>query len=187
MLLLDEPTNDLDIDTLTALEDLLDGWPGTLVVVSHDRYFVERVCDDVYALTGDGGAAPPARRASSSTWLRGAVGGRASCRGAEIDFQSIWRISSDRKPPASPHRASPPASRDASLGAIIRAARKDVQRLERELDKLSLREAELSELMAASATDHLRLGELQGELEALAGERERLEGEWLEASESLEA
>ena len=54
VLLLDEPTNDLDIDTLTALEDLLDGWPGTLVVVSHDRYFVERVCDDVYALPGDG-------------------------------------------------------------------------------------------------------------------------------------
>ena len=54
VLLLDEPTNDLDIDTLTALEDLLDGWPGTLVVVSHDRYFVERVCDDVYALVGDG-------------------------------------------------------------------------------------------------------------------------------------
>ena len=54
VLLLDEPTNDLDIDTLTALEDLLDSWPGTLVVVSHDRYFVERVCDNVYALTGDG-------------------------------------------------------------------------------------------------------------------------------------
>ncbi len=54
VLLLDEPTNDLDIDTLTALEDLLDGWPGTLVVVSHDRYFVERVCDNVYALTEGG-------------------------------------------------------------------------------------------------------------------------------------
>ena len=55
VLLLDEPTNDLDIDTLRALEDLLDGWPGTLVVISHDRYFVERVCDDVYGLMGDGG------------------------------------------------------------------------------------------------------------------------------------
>src|SRR5205823_10564938 len=54
VLLLDEPTNDLDIDTLTALEDLLDGWPGTLVVVSHDRYFVERVCDRVFGLFGDG-------------------------------------------------------------------------------------------------------------------------------------
>ena len=55
VLLLDEPTNDLDIDTLTALEDLLDGWPGTLIVVSHDRYFVERVCDNVHALTAAGG------------------------------------------------------------------------------------------------------------------------------------
>lgn len=54
VLLLDEPTNDLDIDTLTALEDLLDGWPGTLLVVSHDRYFVERVCDNVYALAHPG-------------------------------------------------------------------------------------------------------------------------------------
>ncbi len=55
VLLLDEPTNDLDTDTLTALEDLLDSWAGTLVVVSHDRYFVERVCDDVFAITDAGG------------------------------------------------------------------------------------------------------------------------------------
>ena len=54
VLLLDEPTNDLDIETLTVLEDFLDGWPGTLVVVSHDRYFLERVTDSVWALLGDG-------------------------------------------------------------------------------------------------------------------------------------
>ncbi len=54
MLLLDEPTNDLDIDTLTVIEDYLDTWPGTLLVVSHDRYFLERVCDVTYALMGDG-------------------------------------------------------------------------------------------------------------------------------------
>ena len=54
MLLLDEPTNDLDIETLNVLEDFLDGWPGTLVVVSHDRYFLERVTDSVWALLGDG-------------------------------------------------------------------------------------------------------------------------------------
>ena len=54
VLLLDEPTNDLDIDMLTEFEDILDGWPGTLVVVSHDRYFLERVCDRVVALLGDG-------------------------------------------------------------------------------------------------------------------------------------
>jgi ATP-binding cassette subfamily F protein uup len=54
VLILDEPTNDLDIDTLTALEDLLDSWPGTLIVVSHDRYLLERVCDSIWALFGDG-------------------------------------------------------------------------------------------------------------------------------------
>src|SRR5215212_4492839 len=54
VLLLDEPTNDLDVDTLTALEDLLDGWAGTLVVVSHDRYALERMCDRQLALLGDG-------------------------------------------------------------------------------------------------------------------------------------
>ncbi|MCW2648467.1 MAG: transport system ATP-binding/permease protein [Pseudonocardiales bacterium] len=57
VLLLDEPTNDLDIDTLAALEDLLDSWPGTLVVVSHDRYLIERVCDTTVALLGDGSLA----------------------------------------------------------------------------------------------------------------------------------
>ena len=54
VLLLDEPTNDLDIDTLTVIEDYLDSWPGTLLVVTHDRYFLERVCDVSYALLGDG-------------------------------------------------------------------------------------------------------------------------------------
>jgi ATP-binding cassette subfamily F protein uup len=57
VLLLDEPTNDLDTDTLAELEDLLDGWPGTLVVVSHDRYLIERVCDSTVALLGDGSLA----------------------------------------------------------------------------------------------------------------------------------
>ena len=54
VLILDEPTNDLDTDTLASLEDLLDTWPGTMIVASHDRYLVERVCDQVYALFGDG-------------------------------------------------------------------------------------------------------------------------------------
>ena len=67
VLLLDEPTNDLDIDTLTVVEDYLDSWPGTLIVVSHDRYFLERVCDVTYALLGDG-AACCCPAASSSTW-----------------------------------------------------------------------------------------------------------------------
>ncbi|HEV7752099.1 MAG TPA: ABC-F family ATP-binding cassette domain-containing protein, partial [Baekduia sp.] len=166
VLLLDEPTNDLDIDTLTALEDLLDGWPGTLVVVSHDRYFVERVTDDVFALTGDGGIRHlpggieqyvELRHAAAAAEAAPAAGG-AGGAGAK----------------------SPPS------GAVVRAARKEVARLERALDKLSDRETALHEDMAASATDHTRLRELQAELTALLAEREALEAAWLETSEALE-
>jgi ATP-binding cassette subfamily F protein uup len=161
VLLLDEPTNDLDIDTLTALEDLLDGWPGTLVIVSHDRYFVERVCDDVYALTTDGA-------------IRHLPGG--------IDqYVALRREAAEPGPAAAPPRAA------AAPGAVARAARKEVQRLERALDRLGEREAALHEQMAASATDHARLGELTGELRALTAERDELEAAWLQTSELLEA
>jgi ATP-binding cassette subfamily F protein uup len=157
VLLLDEPTNDLDIDTLTTLEDLLDGWPGTLVVVSHDRYFVERVCDNVYALAGDGS-------------LRHLPGG-------------VEQYLSLRAPVIEPPRVAaktPPAQ------AVARAARKEIARLERALEKLEAREASLHDEMAAAATDHVRLGELQAELQAAISERERLESAWLETSEALE-
>jgi ATP-binding cassette subfamily F protein uup len=160
VLLLDEPTNDLDIDTLTALEDLLDGWPGTLVVVSHDRYFVERVCDDVHALTDDGG-------------IRHLPGG----------IDQYIELRKGAAEPAPARRETRPA---ASAGAVVRAARKEVQRLERALDRLAEREAALHEEMAAAATDHVRLRALQAELEAAFAERERLEAAWLETSESLE-
>jgi ATP-binding cassette subfamily F protein uup len=159
VLLLDEPTNDLDIDTLTALEDLLDGWPGTLVVVSHDRYFVERVCDNVYALMGDGA-------------IRHLPGG-------------IEQYLEERH--AAEAAASPVSvPRPAGAGGAGREARKEIARLERALDKLVAREAQLHEDMAAAATDYDRLRELQTELAALVAEREELEGAWLEASEAAE-
>ena len=159
VLLLDEPTNDLDVDTLTALEDLLDGWPGTLVVVSHDRYFVERVCDDVHALTG-----------------RGAI---RHLPGGIEQYLEERRAAADAPPaPGAPRTSAPRAP-----GALARAARKDVQRIERALQKLEEREALLHEQMLAAATDHARLGELQGDVDALVAEREDLEGRWLEASE----
>jgi ATP-binding cassette subfamily F protein uup len=160
VLLLDEPTNDLDIDTLTSLEDLLDGWPGTLVVVSHDRYFVERVCDNVYALDEGGG-------------IRHLPGG-------------IEQYVEGRRAVAAPALPPPRAERAVPSGAVVRAARKEVARLERAMDKLAERETALHEEMVAAATDHVRLGELQAELEALAGEREALEAAWLETSEALE-
>ncbi len=165
VLLLDEPTNDLDIDTLTALEDLLDGWPGTLVVVSHDRYFVERVCDDVYALDRGGGIRHLPGGIDQYLRLR-AGGGDA---GAET------------APTASASNGTPPP------GAVLRAARKEVQRLERALEKLEAREAALHEAMAASATDHARLRELTGELQALRAECAELESAWLETAAVLEA
>ena len=161
VLLLDEPTNDLDIDTLTALEDLLDSWPGTLVVVSHDRYFVERVCDNVYALMGDGG-------------IRHLPGG--------IDQYLELRHAAGEEPA---RRARKPAQ--APAGAAARAARKDLQRLERDLDRLTVREAAVHEEMAANAADHAHLRTLDGDLARLAAEREHLETQWLVASETLDA
>ncbi|MES1192898.1 MAG: ATP-binding cassette domain-containing protein, partial [Solirubrobacterales bacterium] len=167
VLFLDEPTNDLDIDTLTALEDLLDGWPGTLVVVSHDRYFVERVCDDVYALMGDG----------AIRHLPGGIDQYLELRHAAEAADAA--AASDGAAAAT--AAAPPPS-----GAVVRAARKEVARLERALDKLTTREAELHEQMAAAATDHDRLRELDAELRALAAERDELEAAWLARSEELE-
>ncbi|HUA74233.1 MAG TPA: ABC-F family ATP-binding cassette domain-containing protein [Solirubrobacteraceae bacterium] len=167
VLLLDEPTNDLDIDTLTALEDLLDGWPGTLVVVSHDRYFVERVCDDVFALTGDGGI----------EHLPG---------GIEQYVERRRAAEADRPAPSTRAEGLP-------RGAQLRAARKEAMRLKRELarlegaiERLTEREAATNREMAAAATDHELLAELHSQLSELAAERERMEAAWLEVSESLE-
>jgi ATP-binding cassette subfamily F protein uup len=160
VLVLDEPTNDLDIDTLTALEDLLDGWPGTLVVISHDRYFVERVTDNVYALMGDGG-------------IRHLPGG--------IEQYLQLRHAAEAEAPA----PAAPAPRKA--GGAAREARKEIARIERALDKLTTRETELHEAMAQAATDFDRLRALNEELATLAGERDDLEAAWLEASEAAEA
>ena len=164
VLLLDEPTNDLDIDTLTALEDLLDSWPGTLVVVSHDRWFVERVCDDVYALDGTGG-------------IRHLPGG--------ID-QYLAQSGAVTQRAAEPQQAPPRTEAARPSGAVVREARKELARVERGLDRLGERETRLHEAMAAEATDHVRLGELTAQLRALAAERDALESAWLEAAAALE-
>ncbi len=167
VLLLDEPTNDLDIDTLTALEDLLDGWPGTLVVVSHDRYFVERVCDNVHALTATGE-------------IHHLPGG-------------IDQYIEQRQAAGEDHSSSTLQAEDVSPGTKIRAARKQAERSERELKRLEQtierlleREMTLNEQMAAAATDHARLVALQSELGQVVAERGALETSWLERSESLE-
>jgi ATP-binding cassette subfamily F protein uup len=170
VLVLDEPTNDLDIDTLTALEDLLDGWPGTLLVVSHDRYFVERVCDREVALLGDGRLrdlpggveqylklrrAQPAQGLAAQTTTTAGGGGDVPQSNAQTD------------------------------AAATRTARKELTRLERTLEKLRDREVRLHSDLEAAATDHERVLALDARLRELHEERATLEHRWLELAERL--
>ncbi|WP_129339888.1 ABC-F family ATP-binding cassette domain-containing protein [Cellulomonas endophytica] len=174
VLLLDEPTNDLDTDTLAALEDLLDGWPGTLVVVSHDRYLLERVCDRQVALLGDGSVRDLPGGVEQYLALREAAvatGGTAP-RGAAVPAVE----------PAAPGTSAPAAPEPSA--AEVRAARKELARVERRLDRVAQEEAALHEEMAARATDHAAVLDLDGRLRALSAEREALEEQWLEASET---
>ena len=165
VLLLDEPTNDLDIETLTEFEDLLDGWPGTLVVVSHDRYFLERVTEHVVALLGDGGL----------SFLGGGVD-------EYLDRVRTARAGSSGGP--QPVRAAPAAPR--SSAAEERTARKELQRLERQLDRLAVRETELTEALAANATDYEKLTSLGAELRAVQKEKSDLEDRWLTLAAEFE-
>ena len=168
VLLLDEPTNDLDIDTLTALEDLLDGWPGTLVVVSHDRYFVERVCDDVHALTPDGAHPPPAARHRAVPGVAG-TGGAGGRRAAKSGGGA------QRRP--RPAQGVGRRARGAQGGREARARGREARRAG---------EPRCTRRWPPSATDHVRLRELQTELAEVVAEREALEAEWLQTAEALE-
>ncbi|HJT91945.1 MAG TPA: ATP-binding cassette domain-containing protein, partial [Mycobacterium sp.] len=151
VLLLDEPTNDLDIDTLTVIEDYLDGWPGTLIVVTHDRYFLERVTDVTYALTG---------------------GGRCDLLPGGIEQYLAGRAAV-----SSPVRAEP--SRGETASARERRTGKEMARIESQLTKLDSQIALLHESMAAAASDHVRIGELNAELRELEARKESLEEAWL--------
>ncbi|HEY9389520.1 MAG TPA: ABC-F family ATP-binding cassette domain-containing protein [Mycobacteriales bacterium] len=172
VLLLDEPTNDLDTDTLAALEDMLDGWPGTLVVVSHDRYFVERACDSVVALLGDG-------RLST---LPGGVEEYLDRRHAEQTRQAEQARQDRQVRQAGRTEAAVQRSRP---GRDLRAGRKELARLERRLAALEQREAELHRALAEHATDYQRVSELDAELRATTVERDDVETSWLELSEQL--
>jgi len=159
VLLLDEPTNDLDIDTLQQLEDLLDGWPGSLVVVSHDRYFVDRVCDTVVALLGDG----------RITHLPGGIEEYLARReSAPAD------ISEPQPSSAAPKEA-----------AQLRGARKELARLERQLHRLAGREAQLQQQITQQAADPVAFRELDGELRLVLAAKNDLETRWLEVADAV--
>jgi len=159
VLLLDEPTNDLDTDTLTALEDLLDSWPGTLVVVSHDRYLVERACDSVVALLGDGRL--------------------AALPGGVAEYLERRRAARTEEPGVAGGR-----QRGGDTRAETRAARRELARLERRIAALQAREAALHGELAEHATDHLRVAALDAELRSVGADREAAETAWLELAES---
>jgi ATP-binding cassette subfamily F protein uup len=171
VLLLDEPTNDLDIDTLTQLEDLLDSFPGTVLVVSHDRYFVDRVCDSVVALMGDGSLAALPGGVEEYLEIRAAGGAPLPTAAAGLAPAPSGPV------PTAP--AGPSA-------AEVRAARKEAARLERRLEKLGAEEERLHAELAAAATDHARVMELDGRLRELLAEKDEVETGWLAAAELAE-
>lgn len=162
VLILDEPTNDLDTDILTAMEHLLDSWPGTLIVVSHDRYLLERVTDQQYALLGDGS-------------LRHLTGGieqylklRAASLGNKVEVEPAAQVSTGLS------------------GAALRDAEKNLARIERALEKLARDEAAVHAQMAEhDQGDFDGLAKLMALQNDLNQKRDDLEAEWLETSEAL--
>ncbi|SNR49715.1 ABC-F family ATP-binding cassette domain-containing protein [Actinomadura mexicana] len=164
VLLLDEPTNDLDIETLTEVEDLLDGWPGTLVVVSHDRYFLERITDHVVALLGDG---------------------RVSLLPGGVDEYLGRRAAGTAPKPGAVRDEPAPAPPRPKAGGQDWKARKELDRLERRLEKLAGQQAALHEQLAAHATDYAKLQELDARLKEIQTEAAGVEEEWLMLAEDL--
>jgi ATPase subunit of ABC transporter with duplicated ATPase domains len=163
VLVLDEPTNDVDIDMLSATEDLLDSWPGTLIVVSHDRYLLERVTDQQYAV----------------------IDGRLRHLPGGVD--EYLRIAARQEKTESAPAAKP--EQPAGLaGAQLRTAQKEVAALERVLAKLAAKmDAKHVEIAEHDQSDHVGIGRLTQQLRDLEGEVSATENRWLEASEVLES
>lgn len=159
VLLLDEPTNDFDIETLTELEDLLDGYGGTLIVISHDRYFLERVCDRFVGLLGD-----------------------KNVRDLPRGVDEYLELRHEALQPD----ASAPKEKKTSSAAEERQLRKDKVRLERQMEKADSRIAELESEQEDASFDAERLLEITNEIAQLRGEKNRLEEEWLQVTVLLE-
>ena len=173
VLILDEPTNDLDIDMLTALEDLLDTWPGTLLVVSHDRYMLERVTDQQYAILG-----------GRLRHLPGGVDEYLRLRAAEPSSGGDTPFSPVPRRPVASVRESRPS---ALSGAERRSAEKDLSAVERRLarvaDAVAAKEAQVA---AADPADYSRIVALSDELAQLQRDQAALEEQWLQLGERLE-
>ncbi len=158
VLLLDEPTNDFDVETLTALEDLLDTYAGTLVVISHDRYFLERVCDRFVGLLGD-------------QTLRDLPGG--------VEQYLDMRIANIAA------SVSVVPKKNISDAAQVRLIKKDIARIEKQMEKTEQEELDLLTQQEAASFDHQKLIEIAEKLQRVQSLRQKLENEWLELSEQI--
>ncbi|KQZ05055.1 ABC transporter ATP-binding protein [Microbacterium sp. Root53] len=162
VLILDEPTNDLDTDMLAAMEDLLDSWPGTLIVVSHDRYFLERVTDQQYAILGHR--------------LRHLPGG--------VDEYLRLRQLEQAAPAAKPAAATAAAVEPALSGAELRAAQKEIAALERRIGRLTEQiDAARTALAEHDQSDYAGLAREMEAIGALQDEVAQLEERWFELTE----
>ena len=166
VLILDEPTNDVDIDMLSATEDLLDSWPGTLIVVSHDRYLLERITDQQYAIVNG--------------HLRHLPGG--------VDEYLRITATRDAAQVSAPKSAEPSTHSGTALsGAELRGIQKEIAALDRAVAKLSDRvNAKHVALAEHDQSDHAGVTRLTRELRELEAERDDKENRWLELSESIE-
>ncbi|MEE3803742.1 ABC-F family ATP-binding cassette domain-containing protein [Mycobacterium intracellulare] len=184
VLLLDEPTNDVDTDTLAAMEDLLDSWAGTLIVVSHDRYLLERVTDQQYAvLDGRLGHLP----GGIDEYLRLAERRQDGAGTEEARPAQASRSAQESQPSQASRPAMSGPSRPAMSGAQRRAAEKELASLDRQLARLADRiEDKHHELAAHDQSDHVGITRLTQELRALEDEVAATESRWLELSELLE-
>ncbi len=190
VLIMDEPGNDLDTDMLAVMEDLLDTWPGTLIVVSHDRYLLERVTDEQFALIGGkvrhlpGGVqdyldmVEQLKRGEDPLGVEGAAGGPAT----GSDSPANGGGSADA---ASAATTTEPEAPKLSGKAYADASRR-VSAIERKLEKIATQKEQLEAQMAAhDPSDYAGLNELNGQLQALAAESDGLEAEWLDLSEQM--
>ena len=159
VLLLDEPTNDFDIETLTELEDLLDSYGGTLIVISHDRYFLERVCDRFVGLLGDKKVRDLPRAVDEYLELR------STTQSSLVNEGKTKKVSS---------------------AAEERQLKKDLTRLERQIEKCGVQIQTLVSEQEQSAFEAGRLIEIESELSNLRAEKAKLEEEWLQVTVSLE-
>ena len=159
VLLLDEPTNDFDVETLTSLEDLLDSFAGTLVVISHDRYFLERTCDKFVGLLGDEKLRDLPRGIDEYLELRKAM------LSAKTPIQKL---------------------KSSSNIVETQLLKKNIAKYEKQIQKLSQEERELNSQLEESAFDHETLVELTNKIDKIRDLKFAIEEEWMKASAELE-